>query len=244
MWVGYWKRTALLFTLTLAPIYLSLSPDRSIVPCSFRLGSGASWLVLPNQRFTVKDLGILARRGTMGAVSPLRHPAESRTSWLTSSWSRTGVAEMRNLPQNDSSVSRQLASLGETGAAAQGNHSDVRLTSSWRRTGVAAAETPELNANSSNFSHFSKFFGSGNRGVTPVVHFEFNANHLLNANLRESAFQLRAVVAYVFSFLHGLTVGSATFPFFPIFWLSFVRSTKVYQFDIVVISSPFFPFLL
>ena len=179
MWVGYWKRTALLFTLTLAPIYLSLSPDRSIVPCSFRLGSGASWLVLPNQRFTVKDLGILARRGAMGAVSPLRRPADRRTTWLTSSWSRTGVAEPRMLLQ-EATPTLQLASLGETGAAAQGNHSDVRLTSSWRRTGVAAAETPELNANSSNFSHFSKFSGSGNRGITPVVHFEFNANYTGN----------------------------------------------------------------
>ena len=154
MWVGYWKRTALLFTLTLAPIYLSLSPDRSIVPCSFRLGSGATWLVLPNQRFTVKALGILARRGTMGAVSPLRRPADRRTTWLTSSWSRTGVAEPRMLLQ-EATPTLQLASLGGTGAAAQGNHSDVRLTSSWRRTGVAAAETPELNANSSNFSLFS-----------------------------------------------------------------------------------------
>ena len=135
--------------------------------------------MLPNQRFTVKDLGILARRGAMGAVSPLRRPADRRTTWLTSSWSRTGVAEPRMLLQ-EATPTLQLASLGETGAAAQGNHSDVRLTSSWRRTGVAAAETPELNANSSIFSHFSKSFGSVNRGITPVIHFEFSANHTGN----------------------------------------------------------------
>ena len=166
MWVGYWKRTALLFTLTLAPIYLSLSPDRSIVPCSFRLGSGASWLVLPNQRFTVKDLGILARRGAMGAVSPLRRPADRRTTWLTSSWSRTGVAEPRMLLQ-EATPTLQLASLGETGAAAQGNHSDMRLTSSWRRTGVAAAETPRIECKFFEFFTFFKILRKWQQGDHP-----------------------------------------------------------------------------
>ena len=153
MWAGMWKRNLLLLTLAFIPVYLSLSPSESFIPCSFRLGSGARWLGFSNQIPTA-HVETLARRGTMGAVSPLRHPAESRTSWLTSSWSRTGVAEMRNLPQNDSSVSRQLASLGETGAVASAPHSYWRLTSSLSGTGVVVREYPELNANSSNFSHF------------------------------------------------------------------------------------------
>ena len=140
----------LLLTLAFIPVYLSLSPSESFIPCSFRLGSGARWLGFSNQTPTA-HVGTLARRGTMGAVSPLRHPAEPRTSWLTSSWSRTGVAEMRNLPQNDSSVSRQLASLGETGAVASAPHSYWRLTSSLSGTGVVVREYPELNANFSSF---------------------------------------------------------------------------------------------
>ena len=166
MWAGMWKRNLLLLTLAFIPVYLSLSPSESFIPCSFRLGSGARWLGFSNQTPTA-HVETLARRGTMGAVSPLRHPAEPRTSWLTSSWSRTGVAEMRNLPQNDSSVSRQLASLGETGAVASAPHSYWRLTSSLSGTGVVVREYPELNANSSSFPNFSE---SDDGRFTPVIH--------------------------------------------------------------------------
>ena len=180
MWVGYWKRQSLLISLILVPIYLALSPIRSNVPCSFRLGSGASWLEFPNQRFTVTDSGALARRGTMGAVSPLRRLAEPRSSWLTSSWSRTGVAEMRESRQETPS-SWQLASQGVTGAAVLDNHSKWRLTSSRSRTGVAVEEYPKsISANDlifQNFSDFSKFSEEDTEGITQGAPSEFITLH-------------------------------------------------------------------
>ncbi len=157
MRVVMWKRKSLLLSLALISIYLSHSVA---IPCSFRLGSGA--LI----RFTA-NVGSLVPPRAMGAVSYLRHPAEPRTSWSTSSRSRTGVAEMRELRQveppsklstspggtgvaavgDNTSFPKLSTSPGGTGVAAMGNYSSWRSTSSLTsRTGVAAQEYPELNA--------------------------------------------------------------------------------------------------